>query len=320
MPSLPTRTLGRSSLTLTTIGLGTWAMGGGGWTFAWGEQDDNESIRAIQAGLDAGINWIDTAAVYGLGNAERIVGQAIKGRRDRVIVATKCGRVWDEQTRAIGKRLRRESVLAECDASLKRLGIDVIDLYQIHWPEPDEEIEEGWTAVADLIKAGKVRHGGVSNFSVAQLERAQAIHPITSLQPPYSMLNRAIEAEIVPWCEAHGVGILAYSPMQAGLLTGAFTRERALALGADDWRSRSPYFTEPGLSKNLAIVDRLRPIAAREGLTVAQLALAWVLRLPAVTSAIAGSRRPAQIEETVRAGTVVLSPTVLQEIEDILAA
>lgn len=295
-------------------------MGGGGWTFAWGDQDDNESIRAIQAGLDAGINWIDTAAVYGLGNAERVVGQAIKGRRDSVIVATKCGRVWDESTRAIGKRLRRESVLAECDASLERLGIDVIDLYQIHWPEPDEEIEEGWGAVAELIKAGKVRYGGVSNFSVAQLERAHAIHPVTSLQPPYSMLNRAIEAEILPWCEAHGVGILAYSPMQAGLLTGAFTRERAQALGQDDWRSRSPYFTEPGLTKNLTIVDRLRPIAAREGLTIAQLALAWVLRLPAVTSAIAGSRRPKQIEETVRAGGVVLAPEVLQEIEAILTA
>lgn len=295
-------------------------MGGGGWTFAWGDQDDNESIRAIQAGLDAGINWIDTAAVYGLGNAERVVGQAIKGRRDSVIVATKCGRVWDENTRAIGKRLRRESVLAECDASLERLGIDVIDLYQIHWPEPDEEIEEGWGAVAELIKAGKVRYGGVSNFSVAQLERAHAIHPVTSLQPPYSMLNRAIEAEILPWCEAHGVGILAYSPMQAGLLTGAFTRERAQALGQDDWRGRSPYFTEPGLTKNLTIVDRLRPIAAREGLTIAQLALAWVLRLPAVTSAIAGSRRPKQIEETVRAGGVVLAPEVLQEIEAILTA
>ena len=295
-------------------------MGGGGWAFAWGDQDDNESIRAIQAGLDAGINWIDTAAVYGLGNAERVVGQAIKGRRDSVIVATKCGRVWDESTRAIGKRLRRESVLAECDASLERLGIDVIDLYQIHWPEPDEEIEEGWGAVAELIKAGKVRYGGVSNFSVAQLERAHAIHPVTSLQPPYSMLNRAIEAEILPWCEAHGVGILAYSPMQAGLLTGAFTRERAQALGQDDWRGRSPYFTEPGLTKNLTIVDRLRPIAAREGLTIAQLALAWVLRLPAVTSAIAGSRRPKQIEETVRAGGVVLAPEVLQEIEAILTA
>src|SRR5690606_4397070 len=180
-----------------------------------------------------------TAAVYGLGNAERIVGQAIKGRRDEVIVATKCGRVWDE-SRTIGKRLRRESVLAEADASLQRLGIDVIDLYQIHWPEPDEEVEEGWAAVAELVEAGKVRYAGVCNFSVAQLDRAQTIHPVTSLQPPYSMLNRGIESELVPWCEANGAGILAYSPMQAGLLTGAFTRERALTLGADDWRSRSP--------------------------------------------------------------------------------
>ena len=318
MPHLPTRTLGRSDLALTTIGLGTWAMGGGGWTFAWGEQDDNDSIRAIQAGLDAGINWIDTAAIYGHGRAEEIVGRAIAGRRDDVLVATKCGRVWKDGSREIGKSLRRESVIAEADASLRRLGIDVIDLYQIHWPEPEEEIEEGWAAIVDLIQAGKVRFGGVCNFNVAQLERVQRIHQVTSLQPPYSMLNRGIEAELVPWCDRHQVGILAYSPMQAGLLTGAFTRERALTLGADDWRSRSPFFIEPGLSRNLRIVDRLKAIARREGMTMAQLALAWVLRLPEVTSAIAGARRPEQIQETARAGRLVLTGEVQAEIAAVL--
>lgn len=317
---LSTRQLGSSSLHLSPIGLGTWAMGGGGWKFGWGEQDDAESIRAIRAGLDAGINWIDTAAIYGHGRAEQIVGEAIAGRRDDVIVATKCGRVWEGDSREIGKSLRRASVLAEVDASLRRLNVDVIDLYQIHWPEPDEEVEEGWTAVADLIRSGKVRFGGVCNFNVTQLERAQAIHPITSLQPPYSMLKRDIEAEIVPWCEAHGVGILAYSPMQAGLLTGAFTRERVAALPADDWRSRNPFFQEPMLSANLRVVEGLRPIAARLGITVAQLALAWVLRLPAVTSAIAGARRPEQIQETVRAGAIQLPADALQAIESLLAA
>lgn len=316
--SRPVRSLGGSPLQLTTIGLGTWAMGGGGWKFAWGDQDDAESVRAIRAGLDAGINWIDTAAIYGHGRAEEIVGQAIEGRRREVIVATKCGRVWEEGSREIGKSLRRESVFAEADASLRRLKTDVIDLYQIHWPEPDNEIEEGWSAIQELIQAGKVRFGGVCNFSVAQLERAQRLFPVTSLQPPYSMLNRDIEAELVPWCDQHRVGILAYSPMQAGLLTGAFTRERALALSTDDWRSRSPYFQEPQLSKNLRIVDGLRSVAARLNITVAQLALAWVLRLPEVTSAIAGARRPDQIQETVQAGRIELTGEAIAEIEALL--
>jgi aryl-alcohol dehydrogenase-like predicted oxidoreductase len=294
-------------------------MGGGDWNFGWGQQDDSESIRAIQAGIDAGINWIDTAAIYGHGRAERIVGQAIAGRRDEVIIATKCGRVWEGDSRQIGKSLRRESVFDEVDASLRRLGVDVIDLYQIHWPEPDEEVEEGWSAVADLIRAGKVRYGGVCNFSVQQLERAAAIAPVASLQPPYSMLKRDIETAIVPWCEAHGVGIVAYSPMQAGMLTGAFTRERAQGLSSDDWRSRSPVFQEPQLTANLRIVDGLRPVAARLGITVAQLALAWVVRLPVVTSASAGARRPGQIEETVRGGSVDLPADGLDEIGVLLA-
>jgi aryl-alcohol dehydrogenase-like predicted oxidoreductase len=295
-------------------------MGGGGWLFGWGAQDDAASVDAIRAGLDAGINWIDTAAIYGHGHAEEIVGRAVKGRRDEVIIATKCGRVWEGDSRVIGKSLRRESVLAEVDRSLQRLGIDVIDLYQIHWPEPDEQVEEGWTAVRDLVAAGKVRFGGVCNFNVSQLERAQAIHPVTSLQPPYSMLRREIEAEIVPWCAAHDAGILAYSPMQAGLLTGAFTAARAASLAADDWRARSPMFQEPQLSVNLRLVDRLRPIAARLGLTVSQLVLAWTLRLPTITSAIAGARSADQIQETVRGGDVRLDAGVVAEIEALLTA
>ena len=315
---MQTRVLGWSGLRLSTIGCGTWAMGGGGWKFGWGAQDDGESIRAIHAALDAGINWIDTAAIYGHGHAEEVVGRAIKGRRDAVLVATKCGRVWEGDSREIGKRLTREIVLAEVDRSLTRLGIDVIDLYQIHWPEPDEQIEEGWGAVADLVKAGKVRFGGVCNFSVAQLERIQPIHPVTSLQPPYSMLRREIEADVVPWAEAHNAGILAYSPMQAGLLTGRFTRERVAALPADDWRGRHPFFQEPQFSSILDKVDRLRPIADRLGITVSQLSLAWVLRLPVMTSAIVGSRNPEQIRETAAAGDVTLGAETVAEIEAIL--
>lgn len=313
-----TRTLGHSDLSLTTIGFGTWALGGGDWKFSWGTQDDAESVRAIRAGLDAGINWIDTAAIYGHGHSEEIVGEAIRGHRDQVIVATKCGRVWEGDSREIGKRLTRESVLREADASLRRLRIDVIDLYQIHWPEPDEQIEEGWSAVAELIRIGKVRYGGVCNFSLSQLERAQAIHPLASLQPPYSMLRREIEADIVPWCARHQVGLLAYSPMQAGLLTGAFTAERVKALPESDWRSRSPWFQSPQLEANLRLVERLRPIASEIGLTVAQLALAWVLRLPAMTSAIAGARSPRQIHETVSAGDVDLDAATIARIESAL--
>lgn len=313
-----TRRLGYSGLQLTPIGLGTWAMGGGGWSFGWGPQDDAASIDAIRAGLDAGITWIDTAAIYGHGHAETIVGRAIEGRRGQVIVATKCGRVWEGDSRTIGKSLRRDSIFGEVDRSLRRLRLDVIDLYQIHWPEPDEQVEEGWTAVRDLIALGKVRFGGVCNFNLSQLERAQAIHPITSLQPPYSMLRRDIEAKIVPWCATHDVGILAYSPMQAGLLTGAFTAARAAALGTDDWRSRHPAFQEPQLSINLRLVDSLRPLAAPLGVSVAQLVLAWVLRLPEVTSAIAGARSADQIQETVRAADVRLDSRIIAEIEALL--
>lgn len=312
------RSLGNSSLKLSAIGLGTWAMGGGDWKFGWGDQDDQKSIAAIHAAIDAGINWIDTAAIYGHGHSEEVVGQAIKDRRRDLIVATKCGRVWEGGCREIGKRLRRDSIFREVENSLTRLRIGVIDLYQIHWPEPDEEVEEGWAAIGELIKTGKVRFGGVCNFNLAQLKRAQAIHPIASLQPPYSLLRRDIETEIVPWCAANKVGIMAYSPMQAGLLTGRFTQERAAALPENDWRKRNLHFQEPQLSANLRVARNLMPIAERLGLTVSQLALAWVLRLPAITAAIAGARDPQQIEETARAGEVNLPAAVLGEIDAIL--
>ncbi|MFC2147281.1 aldo/keto reductase [Bacteroidota bacterium] len=313
------RKLGYSELYLTTIGLGTWAMGGGDWKFGWGPQDDMASVKAIHAALDQGINWIDTAAIYGHGHAEVVVGRAIKGIRNEVIIATKCGRVWEGDSREIGKSLRADSIRREVEASLKRLAIEVIDLYQIHWPEPDEEIEEGWGTVADLVKEGKIRYGGVSNFSLEQLKRAQAIHPITSLQPPYSMLRREIEEEIMAYCGSNQIGIIAYSPMQAGLLTGKFTKERAAGLPESDWRSRHPFFMEPQLSVNLQTIDQLRKIANKKKISLSQLSLAWVLRNKEVTSAIVGARNPQQIEETAKAGELSLTKGEIEGIEEILA-
>ena len=313
------RKLGYSELYLTTIGLGTWAMGGGDWKFGWGPQDDMASVKAIHGALDQGINWIDTAAIYGHGRAEEVVGRAIKGIRNEVIIATKCGRVWEGDSREIGKSLRADSIRREVEASLKRLAIEVIDLYQIHWPEPDEEIEEGWGTVADLVKEGKIRYGGVSNFSLEQLKRAQAIHPITSLQPPYSMFRREIEEEIMAYCGSNQIGIIAYSPMQAGLLTGKFTKERAAGLPESDWRSRHPFFMEPQLSVNLQAIDQLRKIANEKKISLSQLSLAWVLRNKEVTSAIVGARNPQQIEETAKAGELSLTKGEIEGIEEILA-
>lgn len=317
---MQTRKLGFTDLNLTTIGFGTWATGGAGWQWAWGPQDDADSIAAIRRGLDLGINWIDTAAAYGLGHAEEVVGQAIKGRRDEVIIATKCGLVWDEGSPEVYGRLTAASVRAECEASLKRFGVEVIDLYQIHWPHDAEHLEEGWSAIADLVKAGKIRYAGVSNFTIEQIKRVQAIHPVASLQPPYSMLERSVEAELLPFCAANNIGVVAYSPMQTGMLTGKYTRELIEQLPEDDWRKEfSPHFKEPALSANLKLIDGLRPIAERNGKTVAQLAIAWVLRRPELTSAIVGARRPAHIEETVVAGDWVLSPEDIAEIEALLA-
>lgn len=316
---MQTRRLGATDLHLTTVGLGTWAIGGGGWQWAWGPQDDADSIAAIRHGLDLGINWIDTAAAYGVGHAEEVVGRAIAGRRDEVIIATKCGLVWDEGSTDVYGRLKADSVRREAEASLRRLNVDVIDLYQIHWPNPDADIEEAWEAIAGLVRDGKVRYAGASNFSVAQIERVQPIHPVASLQPPYSMLERGIEQELLPSCAANNIGVIAYSPMQSGLLTGKLTRERVANMPDDDWRKRDGHFQEPELSANLALVEELRPVAERNGKTVAQLAVAWVLRRPEVTAAIVGARHPQQIEETIVAGEWVLSPEEIAEIEGLLA-
>ena len=312
-----TRTLGWTRRQLTTIGLGTWAMGGGDWQFSWGPQDDKDSITAIHRALALGVNWIDTAAVYGLGHSEEIVGRAIKGIQSRPLIATKCGLCWDDRRQVFG-RLKKQSVRAEVDASLKRLGIDVIDLYQIHWPNPDADIEEAWSTIGDLIKEGKVRYAGVCNFTLAQIKRIQPIHPVASLQPPYSMLQRGVELELLAYCAANNIGIVVYSPMQKGLLTGKITRERVRQFPEDDHRSRDPQFQEPLLSANLELVEGLRRVADRRGRTVAQLAIAWVLRRPEVTSAIVGVRKPSQIEETAGAADWTLSKEDLAEIDALL--
>ncbi len=315
---MQTRKLGNSDLQVSSIGLGTWAIGGGNNPYGWGPQSDRESIATIQRAIDLGVNWLDTARVYGRGHSEEVVGRAIKGRREQVIVASKCGLLWKPDGRGTYGSLKAESIRQECHASLKSLGTDVIDLYQIHWPQPDDEIEEGWGAVADLVREGKVRYAGVSNFSVPQMQRAQAIHPITSLQPPYSMFKREIEAEILPYCRDNAIGVIVYSPIQAGLLSGGFSKARAGKLPADDWRKSSPDFQEPALSAHLWLVEQLRPLAARKGTSVANLAIAWVLRRPEVTAAIVGARRPEQIEETAAAGDLRLTLNELAGLEKLL--
>jgi aryl-alcohol dehydrogenase-like predicted oxidoreductase len=313
------RKLGFTDLEFTTIGLGTWAIGGP-WQFGWGPQDDDDSIATIQKALDLGINWIDTAPAYGLGHSEEIVGKAIKGRRTEVFIATKCGMVWDDP--ASGRaffRLTAESVRQEAEDSLRRLDVDVIDLYQIHWPKPDSEIEEAWGTIADLVKEGKIRYGGVSNFSVAQIERAQAIHPVASLQPPYSMLRRGVEAELLGFCQANEIGVIPYGTMYYGFLTGKYDRQRIEDLPEGDHRHAEKDFNEPNLSANLELIEGLRPIAERNDRPLAHLAIAWVLRRPEVTAAIVGARRPDQIEETVKAADWQLSVEDAADIEALLA-
>ncbi|HVN56561.1 MAG TPA: aldo/keto reductase [Anaerolineaceae bacterium] len=312
------RKLGWTNLELSTIGLGTWAHGGGNWQFSWGSQDDADSIATIEKALDAGINWIDTAAVYGFGHAEEVAGRALKKIGKRPIIATKCGRVWDADGRIYG-RLTRESVRKECEDSLRRLEVEVIDLYQIHRPDPENELEESWEAISELVEEGKIRYAGVSNFNVAQMDHLRGIHPIASLQPPYSMLNRDAENELLKYCAASQIGVVVYSPMQKGLLTGKVTPEWVAGLPEDDHRRRDPRFQEPWLSNNIQLVERLKEIALRNRLTVSQLAIAWVLRRPEVTSAIVGARRPEQIEETVGAGDVTLSEEDQRAIEDLLS-
>jgi aryl-alcohol dehydrogenase-like predicted oxidoreductase len=315
---MQTRQLGRSDLNLTTVGLGTWAIGGGDWDFGWGPQDDKESIAAIRRALELGINWIDTAAIYGLGHAEEIVAKAITGRRDEVIVATKCGLRWRSGSTTPFGQLDAESVREEAEASLKRLNTEVIDLYQIHWPNPDKDIEEAWTAIAKLLEQGKVRYAGVSNFNVTQLKRVQALHPVTSLQPPYNMLERGVEDEVLEYCVANHIGIVVYSPMKAGLLTGKYTKERVANLPDGDWRRGSDEFKEPRLSVNLNLIEQLKPIAERNDISLGQLAIAWVLRRPEVTAAIVGARRPQQIEETIEAGDQMLSQQDIEQIQNLL--
>jgi aryl-alcohol dehydrogenase-like predicted oxidoreductase len=306
--------LGNSDLFITPIGFGAWAIGGGGWEFAWGAQDDSDSIAAIHEALDAGINWIDTAAVYGLGHSEEVVARALQGVTHGPYLFTKCSMVWNEH-REIGHSLKADSVRRECEASLRRLRVEAIDLYQVHWPDPDADIEEGWATLAALKREGKVRHIGVSNFNVAQMRRAQAIAPITSLQPRYSLLHREVEAEVLPFAARENIGVIAYSPMASGLLTGAMTRERIAGLPADDWRKRHPDFQEPGLFRNLRLVSLLRTIGKRRGHTPAEVAVAWVLDSPAVSGAIVGARRPGQVRGVAGAGEFRLSPREVAEIE-----
>jgi aryl-alcohol dehydrogenase-like predicted oxidoreductase len=306
--------LGDTGMEISRVGFGAWAIGGGGWQFGWGPQQDEESVAAIHRALELGVNWIDTAAAYGFGRSERVVGQALAGMTERPYVFTKCS-LLDDGTGRVRHSLKRDSVLREAEASLRRLGIDAIDLYQIHWPVPEADIEEGWSALAELKERGLVRHIGVSNFSVAQLRRIQGIAPVETLQPPYSLVDRDAGDEILPFAEGEGIGVIVYSPMGSGLLTGAMTRERAASLPADDWRARDPRFTEPQLSQNLALAARLQRVAGRHGVTAGAVAVAWTLRNPAVDGAIAGFRRPAQVDPIVAAAGLELTGEDIAEIE-----
>src|ERR1700722_6070330 len=315
---MKTRQLGTSDLHIPPIGFGAWAIGGSGWEFAWGGQDDSDSIAAIHEALDAGVNWIDTAAVYGLGHSEEVVARALAGMTHRPYVFTKCSMTWDED-RQIGHSLKGASIRRECEASLRRLKVEAIDLYQIHWPNPDEDIEEGWATMAKLKEEGKVRHIGVSNFNVGQMQRALDIAPITSLQPRFSLIHREVEEEILPFAAWQEIGVIAYSPMASGLLTGAMTMERIEQLPTDDWRRNHPDFQEPHLSRNLRLVRLLRAIGAHHGRTPAEVAVAWVLHNRAVTGAIVGARKPGQITGVLGAAGVRLSSTELGEIEAFFA-
>lgn len=317
--SVTLRKLGNSDMELTPIGFGAWAIGGGDWQFAWGPQDDSDSIAAIHRALDLGINWIDTAAVYGLGHSEEVVSRALKGISQRPYVFTKCSLRWHED-RSIYRSIKADSVAEELEASLRRLQVDAVDLYQVHWPDPEGEIEEGWEALEKLRKQGKIRWIGVSNFNVEQMKRAEKIAPITSLQPPYSMLRRAIEEEILPYAQAHGIGVINYSPMVSGLLTGKMTAERVAAMPADDWRRKAAEFNEPRFSRNLRMVDLLRQIGIDHGVNPGVVAVAWTLHHPAITAAIVGGRNASQVEETAAALKFRLSDDEYQRINAFLEA
>src|SRR6266481_6113113 len=310
---MKTKRLGNSDLYITPIGFGAWAIGGSGWEFGWGEQDDKASIAAIHRALELGINWIDTAAVYGMGHSEEVVASALKSwSGPRPYVFTKCGLRWDAQGN-VHNNLQAKSIRRECEDSLRRLNVDVIDLYQIHWPT--EDLEEGLGAMTQLQEEGKIRWIGLSNFNLEEMRRARAVAPITSLQPPHSLVRREVEPEILPCCRSNGLGVIVYSPMASGLLTGAMTRERAASLPDSDWRSRDVEFHEPKLSKNLALVERLREVGQRHGSPPGQVAIAWTLHNPAVTGAIVGSRSAEQVERNVGAAEFNLTDEEIAEIE-----
>jgi aryl-alcohol dehydrogenase-like predicted oxidoreductase len=322
--SLPTRPLGSSGLQITTVGFGAWAIGGGGWAFSWGPQDDEVSVATMRHALDLGINWIDTAAVYGLGHSEEVVGKLLRElpASARPLIFTKCGLTWDtdnpmQQAKRI---LKPETIRRECEASLRRLGIERIDLYQFHWPdESGTPIEESWGAMVKLVEEGKIRAAGVSNFNVGLLEKCEAIRHVDSLQPPFSMINRAAASELLPWCKSHNTGVICYSPMQSGILTEAFTADRVARMAGDDWRRRGPEFQEPKLSRNLALRDALRPIAARHGVSVSAVAVAWTLAWPGLTGAIVGARTPEQVDGWIHAARIELTQAEIAEVAAAIA-
>jgi aryl-alcohol dehydrogenase-like predicted oxidoreductase len=322
MPTLPTRRLGVDGPEITRVGFGAWAIGGGDYAFGWGPQDDADSIATMRHALERGVNWIDTAAVYGLGRSEEVVGRLLRDlpAADRPYVFTKCGVVWDEKDRsALPKRsLRPESIRRECESSLRRLGVERIDLYQFHWPdETGTPVEDSWEVMARLIEEGKVRWAGVSNFSVELLDRCEAIRHVDSLQPPFSLIKRRVAEGQLPWCAEHGTGVIVYSPMQSGLLTSKWTAERVAGLAEDDWRHQSTEFQSPKVERNMALRDALRPIAERHGVDVSAIAVAWTLAWPQVTGAIVGARRPEQVDGWIPAASVELSG---QELDEIAAA
>ncbi|HKD41545.1 MAG TPA: aldo/keto reductase [Myxococcaceae bacterium] len=319
---LPTRRLGLSGLQITAEGFGAWAIGGGGWSFGWGPQDDKASLAAMRHAIERGVNWIDTAAVYGLGHSEEVIGRLLRelSPSERPLVFTKCGLIWDPRNPMTPSRrvLKPESIRAECDASLRRLGVERIDLYQFHWPdETGTPVEESWATMARLVEEGKIRAAGVSNFNVPLLERCEAVRHVDSLQPPFSLIRREAAANLIPWCVAHNTGVICYSPMQSGLLTDTFAADRVSSLAEDDWRRRSQEFQPPNLGRNLALRDALRPIAARHGTSVACIAIAWVLAWPGVTGAIVGARSPQQVDGWIGAASIALTE---QDLEEIAAA
>jgi len=311
---MQTRQLGKTDLFITPLGFGSWAVGGGGWQFGWGAQDDRESIAAIDRALGRGINWIDTAAIYGLGHSEENVSRALKGRAERPYIFTKCSMVWDEEGN-ISHSLKRDSIRREVENSLRRLQVDVFDLCQIHWPDPETDIEEGWSTLSDLKREGKVRHIGVSNFNIEQLQRAMAIDRVDSLQPPYSLLRPEVEDEILPFCEKNNIGVIVYSPMMSGLLSGKMTRERVINFPEDDWRRNNRMFQEPRLYRNLWLAELLKNIGMHDGLSAGEIAIAWTLRLSAVTGAIVGGRNPDQVDGIAGAADFRLSDDEIDGID-----